>query len=134
MSQADVIKMKANRLASVDAVVVAGPTDGGPGVGSDPHFQMSPVSSSGLPTTGFIFMFKAPSGGPGSSATAGAGGFSVTAWFRDPVSYRWGASTTVSIAYNQTWICADVDAMDGVVFQIGNVAVPGSVDVHFCEQ
>lgn len=131
MSQADVVKMRAARLDTTAAEVVAGPTDGLPPAGTTPHFQMSPVAPSGMPTMGFVFMLKAPSAG---SATAGGGGFTVVIWFRDPNTLRWGSSTSVSVAYSQMWICNDVDAMDGVVFQITNIAVNGLVDVHFAEQ
>jgi hypothetical protein len=131
VSQADTIKFRPIRLASANAVVSGGPTDGAPGTGSAPHFSMGPTTSSGLPTTGFAFMLKAPSAG---AAIAGAGGFLVTCWFRDGVTYRWGSSTSVSVAFNALWICADVDAMDGVIFQIGNVATPGNLDLHFAEQ
>lgn len=129
MSQADVVKFRAARLDTTAAEVVSGPTDGA--AGTAPHFQMSPIAPSGMPTMGFTFMLKAPSAG---SATAGAGGFLVTIWFRDPNTYRWGSSVSVSVSYGQLWICNDVDAMDGLVFQIGNVAVAGLVDVHFAEQ
>jgi hypothetical protein len=127
MSQADAVKFRANRLSTADTVVTNGPTDGV----SAPHFQMSPVAPSGMPTLGFTFMLKAPSAG---SATAGAGGFNVTVWFRDPNTQRWGSSITAAVSYNQLWICSDVDAMEGVVFQLGNVSVAGLVDVHFAEQ
>ena len=132
MSQADSVKFKGVRINTGDPGVATGPTDAVAGVGgSAPHFQMSPIAPSGMPTLGFIFMLKAPVLSP---ATAGAGGFSVTIWFRDPNSYRWGSSVTVSIAYGQMWICNDVDAMDGVFFQVANVGVAGDVDIHFAEQ
>jgi hypothetical protein len=129
VSQADVVKFRAVRVNSADAAVSAGPTDGA-GV-TAPHFQMSPVAPSGMPTMGFIFMLKSPSASP---ATAGAGGFTVVIWFRDPNSQRWGSSVSVSVAYGQTWICNDVDAMDGLVFQITNIGVAGDIDIHFAEQ
>lgn len=129
MSQADSVKFRGLRINSADAGVATGPTDGAGG--STPHFQMSPIAPSGMPTMGFTFMLKAPTATP---ATAGGGGFSVTIWFRDPNSYRWGSSVTVSISFGQLWICNDVDAMDGVFFQITNVAVAGDIDIHFAEQ
>lgn len=132
MSQADSIRFRGLRVGSADAGVATGPTDAsGVNPGSPPQFQMSPVSPSGMPTTGFTFMLKAPTLFP---ATAGGGGFSVTVWFRDPNSGRWGSSVTVSVAFSQLWICNDVDAMDGVFFQIANVAVAGDIDIHFAEQ
>jgi hypothetical protein len=127
VSQADLVKFRAARLNTATADVGAGPTDNV----TPAQFQMSPIAPSGMPTMGFVFMLKAPSAG---SATAGGGGFSVTVWFRDPNTQRWGSSVTVSVAYGQMWICNDVDAMDAVNFQIANVSVNGLVDVHFAEQ
>lgn len=127
MSQADSIRFRGVRVNTTDAAVLAGPTDGA----TAPQFQMSPVGPSGIPTQGFIFMLKAPVLSP---ATAGAGGFTVVLWFRDPNSQRWGSAVSVSIGFNQMWVCSDVDAMDGVVFQITNVSVNGDIDIHFAEQ
>lgn len=127
MSQADSIRFRGVRVATTDTAVSAGPTDGV----TVPHFQMSPTAPLGMPTQGFIFMLKAPILSP---ATAGAGGFTVVIWFRDPNSQRWGSAVSVSISFGQMWVCSDVDAMDGVIFQITNVAANGDIDIHFAEQ
>jgi hypothetical protein len=126
MGQAQLARFRNVRVLTT--VVSAAPTDGSGGTA--PHLTLSPLAPSGLPTTGFIFMLKAPSAG---SATAGAGGFTVTFWFLDPVSLRWGSATAVSVAYGQMFVSFDVDAIP-VYMQITNVAVDGSIDLHLAEQ
>lgn len=130
MGQADVLKFRTLRVHSAD--VAAAPVNGPPppGTGTDALFQMSPIAPSGMPTTGFCFALQAPTATP----AAAAAGFAVTAWFRDPNTYRWASSLTATVSYGQAWVCNDLDAIDGVYFQIAGVTGAGDIDVQFAEQ
>ena len=103
------------------------PTDGGGGM-----FTMSPRTSTGLITTGLLFMLKACD--PFfTSATAGAGGFTVTPWIGDALSNRWAAGTAFSASFDQVFTTFDFDACQ-LYFQIGNVSVGGFIMIGICEQ
>lgn len=131
MGQADVIRFRPVRVNTTN--VGSAPADGPPsGGGAIPQYQLSPLAPSGLPTQGFVFMLK-----PTFSVTpavAAGGGYTVVIWFRDPISFRWGSAKTVSVNYSEMWVCNDVDAMDGVYFQISNVLSTGNIDIHLAEQ
>lgn len=103
----------------------AAPTDGAPGTGTDPDFILSPSAPGGVATGGFATFLAA-------AATAGAGGFSVTVWVRDPVSYRWSAFQAVSMNTRELFMTWDVPASE-LYFQIGNISVNGTVDIHVAE-
>jgi hypothetical protein len=124
--QGHLTRFRAVRVSS--AAVAAAPTDGQ--AGTAPQLVLSPKSpASGLPTMGFQIMLKAPTASP---ATAGVGGFSVTPWVRDPISFRWASGTASSIEYSQLFQTFDVDACE-LYFQIENVSGAGDVDIHVAE-
>jgi hypothetical protein len=104
----------------------AAPFDGV--IGTSPDFQMSPYTISKLSTTGLALML-----GAAGTAVAGAGGFSVTVWVRDPVTFTWAAFATVSIDRRQLFVSYDIDA-DEIWFQIGNVAADGTLNIGIAEQ
>jgi len=100
------------------------PTDGT----TEPDWRMSPVTPTGLKTTGFVFGFKAPTAGA-TAATAPAGGFTVVVWVRNPVTRAWFALQSVTVGYNQLFGTFDLDASE-IYFQITGQTVGGSIDVH----
>jgi hypothetical protein len=119
------------------------PTDVGGGlgvvVGSHPHFFMSPVSTSGMASTGFLFFLSAPAAHP---STPFPPGFRITIWVRDPSTYIWSAMAPAEgVNYKDLWICTDVNATEGLYFEIGNFSddpgdggTPARVYVHLAEQ
>lgn len=124
--QAEVAGFRVVRLAS--ASVGSAPTDGA--AGTVPQLTMSPIARGGMPCTGLAVMLKAPSSG---SATAGAGGFTVTPYMRDPVSYRWGSMESFSAAYGQLFTSFAFNPGE-LYFQIANVSGAGDIDLHYAEQ
>lgn len=108
------------------------PNDVGAGDDTAPDITLSPVARTGQKTTGFRFVFKAPSG-VGNAAVAGAGGFSVTVWARDPVFGVWGSFVSVSAAYGALQVTGDVNASE-LYFEIGNVTTDGFIHVLVAEQ
>jgi hypothetical protein len=139
VSQGDVTKFRAIRFDATNGGLGMGaPVDGPPapvGTGTAPHYQMSPTSTAGMATTGFVFFLKAVAGG----AVPIGGGYTVTVWARDPNTFRWAAMMPAGgVASGTIWLCADVNAMDALFFQITNVDFPSSgsglLDLHFAEQ
>ncbi len=122
--QADLTAGRTYRLAT--ATHAAAPINGT----TEPDFVLSPQAPGLLPTTGFLFGLTAPSAG---SATAGAGGFTITVWWRDPVLKRFFSWEAASIAYGECFGTPDIDAAELYV-QIANVAVSGDLDVTIAEQ
>lgn len=122
--QADVSRGRVLRLST--AAVTAAPTDGT----TDPAMVMSSRTPTGLETTGLWIGLKAPTAG---SATAGAGGFTVTVYVRNPTTGAWFSCSSTSMAYGQAFVTFDFNASE-LYFQITNVAVAGNVDVHVWEQ
>jgi hypothetical protein len=122
--QADLTAGRTARIAT--STHGSAPTDGT----TEPDIMLSPVAPGGLPTTGFLIGLKAPSSG---SATAGAGGFTVTVYCRDPVTKRYFSFLSQSISYGELWGTADIDAAE-LYFTFGNVSVAGNIDVMIAEQ
>ncbi len=121
--QADLSAGRTYRLATA--------THGAPVDGTtEPDFVLSPQAPGLLPTTGFLFGLKAPTASP---ATAGAGGFEITIWWRNPVLKQWFSWEAVDVAYNECFGTADIDSAE-LYIQIGNVSVAGNVDVTIAEQ
>ena len=119
--------LSAGRTFRVDtATHTAAPTNGT----TEPDIVLSPQAPGMLPTTGFLLGLTAPSSG---SATAGAGGFSLTVWWRDPVLKRFFSWEAADIEYGECWGTADIDAAE-LYFQVGNVSVAGLIDVTISEQ
>ena len=107
------------------------PTDGSiDNDGTPPLLTMSPVSGSGMLTTGLLFMLKSP---PSSNAVAGAGGFTVTPWIRDPVTQKWASGASFSADYDQMFSTFDFDACD-LYFTFANVAADGIIFIGISEQ
>ena len=131
-AQADITRFTWLHADSVAASWAAAPVDGTSGNGgTDPTFTMSPFTLEKLPTTGLLLMLKTSPILP--AATPGAGGFSVTAWLRDPSSLRWAAFAAVSVGFDQLFVSYDIDAGE-LYFQITNVAVDGALDIGLAEQ
>lgn len=123
--QADLNRGVPFRLASAN--VSAQPTDGV----TQPHVTMSPIGATNLLTTGLFFGFKAPTNV--TAATAGAGGFTVVIWIANMVTLSWFSSSSVSVSYDQAFSTFDFNAA-ALFFQVTNVSVAGSIDVHLIEQ
>lgn len=126
--QADRSKFRWTRIP-LAATRGAGPADGPNG--DQPDFTMSPTAPSKMATTGLALMLKAPT--TATPATAGAGGFTITMWVRDPATLRWAAFAAVSVPYDQLFVTYDIDASD-VFFQIANISVNGAIDIGIAEQ
>jgi hypothetical protein len=123
--QADLSAARTYRLGT--AAHASAPTDGT----TEPDIVLSPQAPGMLPTTGFLFGLKAPSAG---SATAAAGGFTVTVWTRNPVLKQWfNWEATTGVDYDELFVTADIDSAE-LYFQIANVSVAGNVDVSVWEQ
>jgi hypothetical protein len=122
--QADLSAGRTLRLAT--STHGSAPTNGT----TEPDFVLGPQAPGLLPTTGFLIGLTAPSSG---SATAAAGGFTVTVWWRDPVLKRYFSFAAVSIAYGEAFGTADIDAAE-LYIQIANVSGAGDVDVTIAEQ
>jgi len=127
-TQAALTRARPFRLST--ATIAAAPTDGSAGTAA--HIILSPVTTTGLETTGIFLGLKAPSSG---SATAVAAGFTVIPWFLNPVTFAWFAGASAAIAYNQAFTTFDIDAV-GIYFQIdaASVSVNGNIDFHVAEQ
>lgn len=96
---------------------------------TDPQFTLSPIAPSGLPTTGFALMLKAP---PGSEGAA-TGPFSVTPWLRDPVTGMWASGATqTGVGYSQLWVTFDVDASE--IYFFITAAAPGEMLILVSEE
>lgn len=110
------------------AAIAAAPTDGT----TLPHRQMSPVTPTGMTTTGLAIGLKAPSAG---SATAIAAGFTVSLWLLNPVTLAWFSSSSASLNYGEAWVTFDFNA-SGLYYQVAaaSVAVAGNIDFHVWEQ
>lgn len=128
-SQADVSRFRWLNFASVAVSLAVSPADGV--TGDTPQIILSPFTVSKMSTTGFLIMLKAPT--TAVAATAGAGGFSVTIWVRDPATLRWASFAAQSIAYDQLFKTYDVDCVE-IFVQLTNVAVDGAIDIGFAEQ
>lgn len=111
-------------------------------IGTAPHFQMSPISTSGMPTSGFLFYLSPRNPDGPEFVEPLPGGFTVTVWVRDPSTYMWSAmAEATGVIYKELWVCTDVNAVDGVYFQFGNYPFdPGDhshlmrLYLHFAEQ
>lgn len=123
--QADINRGIPFRIATAN--VGAQPTDGV----TLPHVVMSPVGATSLLTTGILFGFKAPT--DGTSATAGAGGFTVVIWVANATLLAWFSSSSVSVSFDQAFSTFDFNA-SALFFQVTNVNVAGNIDVHLIEQ
>lgn len=112
------------------AAIAAAPTDGV----TAPLIVLSPQTPTGMKTTGFFMGFKAPSAGA-VAAVPIAAGYSVTLWFQNLATGGWFKGITVSLQYDEAWVCYDVDAV-GIYVQVdaASVNAPGSIDVHLVEQ
>lgn len=81
----------------VDGIKVAPTFGSGIFQGNAPHVVMSPVTPAGTPTFGAIltihilFTVMTP-------AIPVAGGFTVTPWFRNPLTYMWKKTAPVTFA------------------------------------
>jgi hypothetical protein len=119
---------RAAPLRLTTAGIAAAPTDGT----TLPHMQMSAQTPTGMTTTGLALGLKAPTVG---SATAVAGGFTVSVWLVNPVTLAWFASASAVIDFSQVFVTFDFNA-SGVYFQVAaaSVAVAGSIDFHAWEQ
>jgi hypothetical protein len=128
-TQSDLIRGRVLRVAlGAGADHTAAPTDGT----TEPDWRMSPVTPTGLKTTGFAFGFKAPTAGA-TAAGAPAAGFTVVVWVRNPVTKSWFSLQSVSVGYGQLFGTFDVDAAE-IYFQISAQTSNGSIDVHPMEQ
>jgi hypothetical protein len=150
MGQGDVTKFRAVLLdagfASGTASTIANqpPLNGNDAVGGQegqpgtlPHIRMSPVTLGGNQTSGFLFYFSRLSAASAPQAVPDIGGFTVTIWVRDPNTFNWTAmAPATGLDYYQLWICTDVDAMDGLYFEITNVVFEAQalLYLHFAEQ
>jgi hypothetical protein len=94
-----------------------------------PHYTMSPMTPTGLLTTGLAIGLKAPAAG------AAAGTFSIVAWILNPVTRAWFAFAAAALDYNEALVSFDVNAC-ALYFQIeaASVTTPGDVDLHLWEQ
>lgn len=128
-NQADVSRFRWINFASVAASLAVAPADGATGDG--PQIVLSPFAVSKMSTTGFLFVLKRPPSA--MAAVAGAGGFTVTIWVRDPATLRWASFADQSVAYNQLFKTYDVDSVE-IFVQLTNVAVDGAIDIGFAEQ
>jgi len=128
--QSELSRARIVRIATVDAA--ADPIDGPPGVGTEPQFFMSPVTPTGLRTTGLALSCSAP----GTNAAAAiAAGFSVSAWVLNPYGRSWFKGGTIDMGYRQMFSSFDLNAC-AVFLQIAaaSVVTPGDVYFHFWEQ
>jgi hypothetical protein len=109
------------------AAAAAAPVDGV----TAPHFTMSPITATGLQTTGLALGLKAPTVG----AAASTGSFSIIAWIMNPLTMSWFAFAAEDIDFSQGFVSFDIDAA-ALYFQIvaSSVGTPGSVDLHLWEQ
>lgn len=102
---------------------VAAPTD----VTTAPHITLSPTAPSAQPTTGFLFMLKAPTAGPAT------GPFTVTPWVRDPTTGFWGSGlANTGVSYGDLFSCFDVDAAD-LYWQV-TASADGAILLNVAEQ
>lgn len=111
------------------------PADGPVGTGTDPDivtdiYIESSQPDQRIPVGQFMYMLKAPNVG---AAVAAAGGFTVTIWMRNRERRQWGQTTSFSAAY-ATWVVTGDFNGGELFFQIGNVATPGSIELHVLEQ
>lgn len=126
--QSQLVSGRVVRLSTAN--IGSAPTDDS----TEPHVTLSPYAGPQIPTTGFLFGMKAPTAPTGvTAAVAGAGGFTVTLWVRNPATKAWFSARNVSIAYGEAWVCWGVDAAE-LFFQVGNVSTPGQIDFHVAEQ
>ncbi len=125
-------ELVAARIIRIDTTTQGAPPEDVPS--TDPTVTMSPVTPTGLPTTGFMVFLKAPS--LGAAVPPASGAFPVTPWIRNPVTKVWAAGLTVSIGYDQAFCTGDVDAAE-IYFQVSADAedggVNGEIDIHFAE-
>lgn len=130
MPQGDLTRFRWLRVDTAVAARALAPVAGLFGTGTQPDFTISPFTIEDMPTTGILFELQQPSAG---SATAGAGGFTVTLWIRDPNTGRWASAAALSASYAQIFTTFDFDACE-VFFQITNVGVAGLIDIGIAEQ
>ncbi len=104
------------------------PTDGT----TAPDLVMSPVTPTGLKTTGLSFGFKAPTAGTPAAAVAPAGGFTVVVWVRNPVTRAWFSCSSITVDYGQLFGTFDLDACE-LYFQISGQTSDGGIDLHAME-
>lgn len=125
-SQAELNRGVPLRLGT--AAIAADPVDGT----TVPHMIMSPLTVTGLQTTGLFLGLKAPTVNP---ATAVAAGFAVVVWIQNPLTGAWFACSSASIPYGQPWGTFDFNASN-LYFQVtaASVAVAGDIDFHAWEQ
>jgi hypothetical protein len=101
------------------------------GGGAEPTFVMSPETPTGQQTTGFLIFLKEPT--TGTAAVPTAGGFTVTIWVRNPITYSWAAGAPVVMDYDQAFVTGDLDASE-IYVQITGATTQGTILVHFAEQ
>ena len=132
-------------LNSIDASGFAKESPIAPPVGAEApnmghHFVMSPETSDGRPTLGFQFSLLNVLIPGGQRAVAAAGDFTVTIWLLEVNSMiqtvtrgDWSAFLPqTGVQVNQKFRSFDVNA-SVVRFQIGNIAVDGSIQISFAE-
>jgi hypothetical protein len=101
------------------------------GGGAEPTFVMSPETPTGQQTTGFLIFLKEPT--TGTAAVPTSGGFTVTIWVRNPITYSWAAGASVVMDYDQAFVTGDLDASE-IYVQIQGATTQGTILVHFAEQ
>lgn len=97
-----------------------------------PHHVMSPLTVTGLRTTGLQIGLTQPSAGP---ATANAGGFGLIVWVANPTGYFWQRTTTCFLDYRFASVIFDINAFP-IYLQVDptTVAVNGNILFTILEQ
>lgn len=129
-AQADVSKFRWSRIDVSGISRQSAPGQGlNPGA-TEPDFVLGPFTVSKMATTGFLLQLSEPTTTP---AVAGAGGFTVTVWLRDPATGNWSAFDDISIDYQELFVTYDIDAAE-IWFQVENVSSGSLIDFGIAEQ
>lgn len=110
----------------------AGASPNSGSVGLAPHLVLSPITPTGLPTTGAMLKWSAVAAGLGPATVPV--GLDVVVWVRNPGTRRYGSMATISsMVIDQWWVTNDLDACE-VYFQItAGVTVNGYVQFEMVE-